>query len=160
MFADDTSLFSKVYDIVISAKELRFDLKNISKWAFQWKKQFNPDPNKQANEVFFLGKQKTSLIPLLLLIAMLLRNHLGIVLVSKLHFKLHVDQKIKNVKNRSFKKTFFNVPRNSLLTIYKLFIRHHLDYGDILYDKPENQNFQNKFKKVQYRACLAINGAI
>ena len=52
------------------------------------------------------------------------------------------------------------LPRNALLTIYKSFIRPHLDYGDILYDKPNNENFQNKIKKVQYRACLAIAGAI
>ena len=29
-----------------------------------------------------------------------------------------------------------------------------------IYDKPENQSFQNKFEKVQYKACLAITGAI
>ena len=75
IFADDTSLFSKVYDIDISAKELNSDLENISKWAFQWKMQFNPDPNKQANEVYFSKKkQKTVLIPLLLSITMSLRN--------------------------------------------------------------------------------------
>ena len=52
-----------------------------------------------------------------------------------------------------------NLPRNALLTIDKSFVRPHLDYGDILYDKPNNENFQNKLEKVQYRACLAI-GAI
>ena len=52
------------------------------------------------------------------------------------------------------------LPRNALLTIYKTFVRPHLDYGDILYDKPNNENFQNKLEKVQYRACLAITGAI
>ena len=53
-----------------------------------------------------------------------------------------------------------NLPQNALLTIYKSFIRPHLDYGDILYDKPNNENFQNKIEKVQYRAYLAITGAI
>ena len=52
------------------------------------------------------------------------------------------------------------VPRKALVTICKSFIRPHLDYGDILYDKPENENFQNKLKKAQYRASLAITGAI
>ena len=41
-----------------------------------------------------------------------------------------------------------------------LFIRPHLEYGDILYDKPDNENVQNKIEKVQYTACLAIAGAI
>ena len=53
-----------------------------------------------------------------------------------------------------------NLPRNALLTIYKSFVRSHLDYGDILYDKPSNDNFQSKMEKVQYRACLAVTGGI
>ena len=46
-----------------------------------------------------------------------------------------------------------------LLTL-KSFIRLHLNYNDILYDKPGNENFQSKLEKVQYRASLAITGAI
>ena len=53
IFADDTSLFSKVYDIHNSASKLNDDLEKISYWAYQWKMHFNPDPNKQANEVIF-----------------------------------------------------------------------------------------------------------
>ena len=53
-----------------------------------------------------------------------------------------------------------NLSHNALLTIYKSFIRPHLDHGDIVYDKPSNDNFQNKMEKVQYRACLAITGGI
>ena len=53
-----------------------------------------------------------------------------------------------------------NLPRWALLTIYKSFIGPHLEHGDILYDKPNNENFQNKIEKVQYKACLAITGAI
>ena len=49
IFADDTSLFSKVYDIHKSASNLNNDLEKISYWDYQWKMQFNPDPNKQAN---------------------------------------------------------------------------------------------------------------
>ena len=30
----------------------------------------------------------------------------------------------------------------------------------MLYDKPNNENFQNEIEKVQYRACLAITGGI
>ena len=40
------------------------------------------------------------------------------------------------------------VPKKVLVTICKSFIRPHLDYRDLLYDKPENQNFQNKLEKV------------
>ena len=72
---------------------------------------------------------------------------------------------IKNLKKCNkliglIRKLSVNVSRNASLTIYKSFIRPHLDYGDILYHKSENENFQNKLEKVQYRACLAITGAI
>ena len=53
-----------------------------------------------------------------------------------------------------------NLPQSALLTIYKSFIRPHLEYGDILYDKPDNESFQNKIEKLQYKAYLAITGAI
>ena len=58
------------------------------------------------------------------------------------------------------KRLSIHLPRNALLTIYKYFIRPHLDYGDILYDNANNENCQSKLEKVQYRACLAITGAI
>ena len=50
--------------------------------------------------------------------------------------------------------------RKSLLTIYKSFIRQHLDYCDILYDNPANETLINLIEKVQYKSCLAITGAI
>ena len=37
-----------------------------------------------------------------------------------------------------------NLPRNALLTMHKLFIRSHLDYGDILYDKPNMKVFRTR----------------
>ena len=55
LFADDTSLFSVVQYITLSAKNWN-DLKKINKWAFQWKVGLNPDPNKQAQEVIFSRK--------------------------------------------------------------------------------------------------------
>ena len=55
------------------------------------------------------------------------------------------------------KRLSVNLPRSALLTIYKSFIRPHLEYGDILYDKLDNKNFKNK---IEYKACLAITGAI
>ena len=57
IFADDTSLFSKVIDKKDSNSQLNSDLAKISKWALQWKISFNPDPNKQATEVRFSNKR-------------------------------------------------------------------------------------------------------
>ena len=44
----------------------------------------------------------------------------------------------------------------ALLTIYKSFVRPHLDYGDIIYDNPENETLMNKLEKVQYQAYLQL----
>ena len=52
------------------------------------------------------------------------------------------------------------LPRSALLTIYKSFIRPHLDYGDIIYDQAYNTSFHQKIELLQYNACLAITGAI
>ena len=43
LFANDTSLFSVVYDESVTAQKLNKDLEVISRWAHQWKMQFNPD---------------------------------------------------------------------------------------------------------------------
>ena len=58
------------------------------------------------------------------------------------------------------KKLSISFPRDGLLRIYKTFIRPHLDYADIIYDKPNNASFKNKIQHVQYRACIAIIGVI
>ena len=57
-FAGDISLFSKVLDVKESTWKLSFDLEKVKKSAFQWKKKFNTDPNKQANENIFYRKSK------------------------------------------------------------------------------------------------------
>ena len=85
---------------------------------------------------------------------------MGIVLDTRLAFEIHVDQKIKKWINWSHKKTLVNVSRKALHTSYKSFIRSHLDYGDILYDKPENKSFLNKLGKFKYKAFVVITGAI
>ena len=45
-----------------------------------------------------------------------------------------------------------------LLTIYKSFIRPHLDYGDIVYHKAYNASFHQKLEKIQF--ITAITGDI
>ena len=52
------------------------------------------------------------------------------------------------------------LPKSSLLTIYKSFIRPNLNCSDVLYDNPGNENLKSMFERVQNQACLAITGAI
>ena len=168
IFADDTSHFTKVLDINESANKLNTDLKKITKWAHQWKMQFNPNPNKQANEVIFSRKSTNNLSypPVRFnnndIVKCPDQKHLEIVLDSKLNFDSHITQKIKKCNKLIgvIRRLSVHLPRGVLLTIYKSLKRPNLDYGDILYDKPKNENFQQKLEKVQYRACLAITNAI
>ena len=59
LFADDTSLFNIVKDKTESATILSNKLSEISKWTYDWKMRFNPDPCKPAQEVVFSTKKKT-----------------------------------------------------------------------------------------------------
>ena len=103
--------------------------------------QFNPNPNKQANELIFSQKSNSNSFPYPLvkfnendITKCCHQKHLGIVLNSKLNFNSHIDQKIKmcNKLIRLMKGFSVNYPRSALLKIYKSFIRPHLEYGDIL----------------------------
>ena len=49
------------------------------------------------------------------------------------------------------------LPQHFLLTIYKSFVRPHIDYDDILYDQPNNKSSCQKIETVQYNAALAFN---
>ena len=49
--------------------------------------------------------------------------------------------------------TSVNVPRNALLPIYTSFIRPHLYYSDVLYDKPEKENFKIRKSSIQSMPC-------
>ena len=52
------------------------------------------------------------------------------------------------------------LPRPALITIYKPFVRTHLNYGDIIYDEAYNASFHHKLELLQYIACLVITAPI
>ena len=58
------------------------------------------------------------------------------------------------------RKLSVNLQGSAWLKIYKTFIRPYIDYRDVLYEKPDNEKFQNNIEKVQYKACLAKAGAV
>ena len=74
LFADYTSLFFVVHNAYTTAKELNNDLVKISRWAYQWKMSFNPDPSKQAQEVIFSRKTKKNTILFSLLTTIMYRK--------------------------------------------------------------------------------------
>ena len=128
---------------------------------------FNPDPEKPVDEVIFSSNlnEETHLSVFYYNIEVsraYSQKHMGLDLDNKLTFKKHIKGKLN--------KAFFGVgkikrlcdilPRDSVLTIHKSFIRPHLDYGDVIYDKPNNDSFSDNIEQLQCKACLAITELI
>ena len=143
------------------------DLKKISHWAYKWKMAFNPDLSKQAQEVIFPRKAVKISHPSLTVnnvpvACTTCQKHLGLYLDEKLSFFDHINVEISKANKgiEIIKKLSNSLSRNSLLTIYKSFIRPHLDYCNIIYNQPNNESFCTKIERIQYNAALAITGAI
>ena len=145
-----------MYIYIYIYKNIRKDIENISKWAHQWKMSFNPDPTKIAKEVLFSRKKLKVIHPNLTFIgkdvhSSYFQKHLGMVLDSKVNFDMHLKEKVSIVNNGL-----------ALLRQlrYSIFLRPHLDYCYVIYDKPCNEMFIETLESIQYNATLAITGAI
>ena len=128
---------------------------------------FNPNSSKQAHEVIFSCKRFVSSHPPLMF------NNIPVAqtnsqkhLIMQPDKKLNFEEQLKKVESKVNKtigiirKLQHVLPQSALLTIFKSFIRPHLDYGDIIYDKAFNESFHAKLESLQYNATLAITGAI
>ena len=73
---------------------------------------------------------------------------------------------LKNLQNKVNKTTWLlrkrqdTLTRTLLITIFKSFIKPHLDYGYIIFDRAYNTSFHENIKSIQYKAALAITGAV
>ena len=130
--------------------------------------QFNPDKNKQAIQVIF-SQKKDAVIHLTVFfngseVAVKTEHkHLGMILDSKLNFQSHIREAIIKARRGVGIIRFLSkyVSRDVLDQIYKLYVRPHLDYGDIIYHKydPEFKlDFTKKLESTQYSAALAVTG--
>ena len=121
---------------------------------------FNPDLNKQAQEVIFSRKLNKPSHPKIVfnsapVVCTHWQKHLGMYLGKTLNFNLHIKEKMsKALKGigviRKLSKT------HTLITIYKSFVRPHLDYGDIGYDQPNNESFTPKSKEFNTKLPLQL----
>ena len=136
-------------------------------WSNQWKMSLNPDLAKQAQEVI-LSRKTNKIVHLPIYFNSVIfklthtQKHVGLQLDSKLSFIEHTNNKTSKATKALglLRKLQPILPCTSLLTIYKSFVRRHLDYGDVIYDQPSNASFSNKIESAQYNAALAIAGAI
>ena len=129
--------------------------------------RFNPDSSKQAQVVIFSRKLKSVPHPLLVLnnanvSSWMSQKHWGILLDSEIAFKKFYKT-IFSKTNRTIgllRKLQSLLPSAALITIYKAFVRHHLDYGDVLYDQTFTASFNKKLASIQYNSWLALAGEI
>ena len=141
---------------------------------------FNPDISKQAIEIIFSRKHNKSDPPPLTFNNIPVKRdvetkHLGMVLDSKLTFESHLagtNGKISKARQglglmKQLKKW---VSPKVLDTVYKLYVRPHPDYGDVIYHfadlkKPSLYDFEtssdllSKVESIQYDAARIITGA-
>ena len=89
------------------------------------------------------------------------QKHLGVLLDSKLTFEEHYKTMLSKTNRtiRLLRKLQSLLPRAALITIYKAFVRPHLDYG-VLYDQAFNALFHEKLEPIQHNAFLALTGTI
>ena len=127
---------------------------------------FNPDPNRQAQEVVFSRKVQITCHPSIYFNNKSFKQvpsqkNLGLILGSKLNFQEHLKN-ILNKVNKSIgllRKLQNILPHEALLTIYKSFVRPHLEYDDVIYDQNYNNYFHQKLESIQYKAALTVTGA-
>ena len=72
----------------------------------------------------------------------------------------HIYNKSTNNVMALLTKLRHSIPRKPLLSIYKTFLRPHLDHCDVIYEKPHNEKFTDTLESIQYNAAVAITGAI
>ena len=77
-----------------------------------------------------------------------------------LNTKLDFQEHIKNILNKVNKtigllRKLQNIlPRESLLAIFKLFVKPRLDYGSVINDQNYNNTFHRKMESVQHNTAL------
>ena len=162
LFGGNTSIFHVVNkDPNISAEILNHDLTRISEWAYRWKMSFNLDPLKQTQEVLFSNKVTKTNHPNIICNGnteqkSANQKRLGLILNEKLTFNDHITYNLTNVSKLtcSFRKLDHYMLLDSLITIYKSFIRPNLDNADVVFGKHSNATFSNQIKSTQYNAAL------
>ena len=176
LFPDDTSLFTVVEDSNTAANDMNHYLDLISQRAHTWRMSFNPDPIKQAVELAFSRKRNKMDHPVILFNDVPVKKvdehkHLGMILDLTLSFSSHIKSAISRTKKGIDLLKFLSryLPRHTLTELCKLYIRPHLDYGDVIYHIPAKicefsknlilPNVMERLESVQYSAALAVTGS-
>lgn len=89
-------------------------------------------------------------------------KHLSLLLNVRLNFVEHINERSKKPNKGIIviRKSHLSLQCVSLLTFYKSFVWPHMDYGEVVYDQPNDPTLSDKIESVQYNAWLTITSTI
>ena len=126
--------------------------------------RFNPDITKQAVEVIFSTKYKKENHPYLTFKNIPVARHdatkhIGMILDEKLTFRKHIKKVIEKAKISLGLMKYMSkyVNRKVLDQMYKMYVRPHLDYGDVIFHD-QSQDTMKLLDSIQYQAGLIATG--
>ena len=165
LFADDTSLYSShmATDFQAAQTTLQKDLDMIDKYGQEWAITFNT--TKTIQQTFSL--RHSPQIPVLTfggdpIPIRECHTHLGMTFSKDLRFHEHVNKICVKV-NRTLGPLYpiaRYLPRPILDQIYKIYIRPHFDYCDIIYDGHITIQDSTRLETLQNRAGRLVTGTL
>jgi hypothetical protein len=163
LFADDTSLVERVVNFAESVSRVNNDLRFIEQWAAKWLVSFNPF---KTVFVFFTLKNEHGPRPILYFCNKQItespsHTHLGLTLTNNLDWSVHIDNILSKASKRMFilRSLSRKLPRKTLQIMYNSMIRSVLEYGCVVFGELPSLP-SDKLERMQYRAGLAVSGAI
>lgn len=162
LFADDTSLFIIVENPTTAANCLNSDLSKISQWASSWLVSFNPTKTESLR--FSRKLNQLHHPPLYMqnheITEVKFHKHLGVYFSDDCSWHHHINYVKEKAWDRInvMRKLKFKLDRKSLETIYLVFIRPILEYGDVLWNNC-TQYEKDELDKIQTEAARIVVGA-
>ena len=157
-FADDTKLFLHIEN-TLSKQQLQQDLDALSEWFTKWRMPVNCSKSgvlkfgksKQDQETYSLLGQPLAL--------MTLERDLGILMESKLSFKMHINKIVSKALQIYgwIVRTIVSREAKVLLKIYKQIVRPNLEYASTVWN-PQNIGQTQTLEKVQRKITRLILG--
>ncbi|MCG8046489.1 MAG: reverse transcriptase domain-containing protein [Candidatus Thiodiazotropha endolucinida] len=161
LFADDTSLFIVVDNPETAANCLNSDLSKISQWAKTWLVSFNPS---KTESLLISRKRNQPQHPPIIMQNQAItevehHKHLGVYFSRDGTWHQHINYITEKAWTRInvMRKLKFKLDRKSLETIYLVFIRPLLEYGDIIWSNC-TQYEKDELEKIQTEAARIATG--
>ena len=160
LYADDMLLYKSMKSFE-DYSHLQLDIDCISDWVCRNKLMFNPTKCKAMT----ISRKRNSVYPAQFLLNGIpleqveTFNYLGVLLSSDLSWSAHIDSictKARKVIGLLYRRFYGNVNNHSLLELYSVLVRPHLEYAATIWD-PHLIKDINKLENVQkfaIKMCL------